>query len=114
MADYPPGGILNEDTDKQNDRSPDYWGNLEIDEKVFRFICEEYKAKRKLEFRVVGWRKQGRKGGFISILASVPQQRNDDRRDNRRDEPRRDPPPRRDDRRDDRRSSRDDEDSIPF
>jgi len=109
MADYV-GGILFKEQDKRSDRAPDWTGELELDKETLKFIGDEVRAGRTPKFRLAAWEKEGRRGTFLSLKASVPQKRED--RDDRRDE-------RRDDRRDDRRSppprrQQDLGDDIPF
>ena len=61
MADYQNSGILFRNDDKKNDRAPDYSGKLDVEGH---------------EYRLAGWIKQGKKGKFLSLKISEPQQPN--------------------------------------
>jgi len=51
-------GVLFKQREKNNERSPDYTGNVTIDGK---------------EWRLAGWIKEGRSGPFLSLSVSEPQ-----------------------------------------
>jgi hypothetical protein len=62
-------GALFRETDKKSDRAPDYTGSLTI---------------HGTRYRLAGWVKAGREGKkFLSIAASLPEDRSDDRRQQR-------------------------------
>lgn len=92
MSKYPPGGILGKNDRKTQDNQPDYTGKLEITQEVLDSLNAQ--AKRGGDhptMELSGWKKDGRKGPFISLRAAVPYQlrgqgggRQDDRRDDRR------------------------------
>ncbi len=68
----PCSGTLNQAKQKKSDKSPDMWGYLKIDKHLLDFIKEEMDKGNDLpEIRLIGWRKEGNYGVYISLLADV-------------------------------------------
>lgn len=62
-------GTLNRTREKRSDRSPDYYGRLQISGEVL----EALKAGKAI--RLSGWTKRGQYGEFISLAAEVEKPR---------------------------------------
>jgi hypothetical protein len=58
-------GALNVSTDKRSDKSPDFWGNLQVSGEVL----EALKSGKRI--RLSGWNRSGSRGDFISLKAEV-------------------------------------------
>lgn len=66
---YPNSGSLNPTREKRSDRSPDWWGRLEISGDVLEAINQGK------PIRLSGWMRDGNYGEFISLKVSVEQPR---------------------------------------
>ena len=65
-------GTLNKSKQKRTENSPDMWGYLKIDGFLLNFIQEEMAKGNDLpEIRLIGWKKEGKWGSFISLLADI-------------------------------------------
>lgn len=62
-------GTLNQSTEKRSERSPDWWGSISISGEVLEA------AKAGKPIRISGWNKTGSRGDFVSIKASVGEER---------------------------------------
>lgn len=62
MSDYDNTnrGVLFREQEKKSDKSPDYTGKVDVDGK---------------EYRLAGWIKDGKRGKFLSLAVSEPQER---------------------------------------
>ncbi len=68
----PCSGTLNKSKNKRSDNSPDMWGFLKIDQHLLNFVQGEMDKGNDLpEIRLLAWKKEGKYGTFISILADV-------------------------------------------
>lgn len=65
MSKYPNSGALFKNERKTKDNQPDYTGTAEIDGK---------------QWRLSAWIKEGKRGKFMAINFSVPQEKPQDRR----------------------------------
>ena len=80
MNDYPASGILFQNDRKQNDRQPDYTGNLDVDrETVVDLWNQLQEGNEKPKANLVGWRKTSKAGRpFLSLRSSVLMERKGD------------------------------------
>lgn len=62
-------GGLNRTTEKRSEKSPDWWGNLQISGEVLEALKE---GKR---IRLSGWNRTGRYGEFVSLKAELERPR---------------------------------------
>jgi hypothetical protein len=68
-SQYDNSGGLNANTDKRSDKSPDFWGSLQISGEVLEALKEGKKI------RLSGWNRTGRYGDFISLKAELERPR---------------------------------------
>lgn len=95
MSKYGPGGVLFRTEQKRSDKSPDYFGTVEIDRELLQEIQDQLQANEMAKLRLAGWRQTGRNSGkdFIGLKVSKPQEdqgnksRSDSRNDSRNDRP---------------------------
>lgn len=116
---YENNAFLNKSKNKKSANSPDYWGNITFDEAVVRHLARQIRDGAEPTLRLALWRKENTKGVYLSISASIPQERQEEEgRSPRRAAPRRAPTRNRDDDEyeDERRGASDDDDEaeIPF
>lgn len=69
---YPPGGVLYPNTNKVNERAPDFRGNMEFDLPMLQEMQRLLGGKEKAQMELAGWRKRNAKGEFISLKMSTP------------------------------------------
>lgn len=67
--EYPNSGSLNPTKDKRSERSPDWWGRLEISGDVLEALNQGKPV------RLSGWEREGKYGEFISLAVSVEKPR---------------------------------------
>lgn len=68
----PCSGTLNKSKQKKSQNSPDMWGFLKIDQHLLNFVQGELDKGNDLpEIRLLGWKKEGKYGSFVSLLADV-------------------------------------------
>lgn len=65
MKKYPNSGILNENHRKTSEKSPDWYGRIEISGDVLEAL------KQGKPIRLSGWNRSGQYGDFISLSAQV-------------------------------------------
>ena len=77
MSQYPASGVLFANDRKQNDKQPDYTGNLEIDHEAVRDLMNQMNSGvDNPKINLAGWRKVAKTGKqFLSIRASVMRER---------------------------------------
>ena len=77
MSQYPASGVLFANDRKQNDKQPDYTGNLEIDHETVRDLMSQMNSGvHNPKVNLAGWRKVAKTGKqFLSIRASVMRER---------------------------------------
>jgi len=91
---YPNSGALFKNTRATNPKAPQFEGDVELDADLLRSLVANAKAGKPIKLRLAGWTKPMRNGGdFVSLKASIPQEKQERRED----------PP-----------SRDIDDDIPF
>lgn len=82
MSTYPPSGVLFQNDRKQNDRQPDYNGNLEVSREIVDdLVAQVREGIDKPVIDLAGWRKTTKAGKpFLSLRGGVPWKRkaNDD------------------------------------
>ena len=72
QEDYPNSGTLNASKSKKSEKSPDYWGDLNID--VSKLNLPNGKGK----VRISGWKRKSNSGNtFLSLQLSPPQEQQD-------------------------------------
>lgn len=64
-------GSLNVENDRRSDRSPNFWGSLQVSGEVL----EALNAGKRI--RLTGWNRSGPRGDFISLKAEVERPRGD-------------------------------------
>lgn len=62
-------GALNVENDRRSDRSPNFWGSLQVSGEVL----EALNAGKRI--RLTGWNRTGPRGDFISLKAEVERPR---------------------------------------
>ena len=67
---FPPGGALFTNTFKKSESHPDFKGSLELSTEVLKSLLEQAKAGDPIKMDLGAWKKQGAKGGFLSLKAS--------------------------------------------
>lgn len=74
---YPPSGVLFQNDRKQNDRQPDYNGNLEVSREVVDdLVAQVREGIDKPVLDLAGWRKTTKAGKpFLSLRGGVPYKR---------------------------------------
>ena len=77
MSQYPASGVLFANDRKQNDKQPDYTGNLEIDVETVRDLYQQMQSGGDHpKINLAGWRKTSKNGKtFLSVKASVLRER---------------------------------------
>ena len=77
MSQYPASGVLFANDRKQNDKQPDYTGNLEIDVETVRDLYQQMQnGGDHPKVNLAGWRKTSKNGKtFLSVKASVLRER---------------------------------------
>lgn len=66
-------GALNRSTQKKGPNSPDYFGNLQMDEECIRYLVGQIKSGNQLpKLDVSGWLKESKNGKFISLSLGTP------------------------------------------
>jgi len=77
MSQFPASGVLFANDRKQNDKQPDYTGNLEIDaETVLDLYQQLQSGGDHPKVNLVGWRKTSKSGKtFLSVKVSVMRER---------------------------------------
>lgn len=78
---YEDSGALNHQTDKRTEKSPDFWGSLELSEATLRGLVEKAKAKGAIKIKLSGWNRSGQRGDFISLSAAVFEDKKQERSD---------------------------------
>ena len=73
MAQYPASGILFKNDRKQNERQPDYTGNIEMDSKVVTDLWNQLQeGVEHPKANLVGWRKVASNGNpFLSLRSDL-------------------------------------------
>lgn len=81
MSQFPASGVLFANDRKQNDKQPDYTGNLEIDAETVRDLYEQMQSGGEHpKVNLAGWRKTAKNGKtFLSVKASVLRERQQQR-----------------------------------
>ena len=64
---YEDSGSLNPQTDKVSEKSPDWWGSVELSKEMLKDLLEKAKNKEPLKIKVSAWHRQGSKGEFMSL-----------------------------------------------
>lgn len=78
MSQYPASGVLFTNDRKQNERQPDYTGNIELDKDT---VLDLYKQLEESgveypKINLVGWRKTSKNGkAFLSLRGSILRER---------------------------------------
>lgn len=72
---YPNSGALFKNTRATNPKAPQHEGDIEIDADLLRALVGNAKAGKPIKIRLAGWVKDGRNGEFISLKASIPQEK---------------------------------------
>ena len=77
MAQYPASGILFQNDRKQNERQPDYTGNLEVDREVVTDLWNQMQeGVEHPKANLVGWRKTSKNGKpFLSLRSDLWRER---------------------------------------
>ena len=77
MAQYPASGILFQNDRKQNERQPDYTGNLEVDREVVTDLWNQMQeGVEHPKANLVGWRKTSKNGKpFLSLRSDLLKER---------------------------------------
>ena len=77
MPQYPASGILFQNDRKQNERQPDYTGQLEVDVKVVEDLWNQMQEGiDPPKANLVGWRKTGKTGRpFLSLRTDLHKDR---------------------------------------
>ena len=77
MAQYPASGILFQNDRKQNERQPDYTGNLEVDREVVTDLWNQMQeGVEHPKANLVGWRKTSKNGKpFLSLRSDLLRER---------------------------------------
>lgn len=66
-------GVLNKSQTKNNDRAPDYYGTLKLDDECIHYLVQQVKAGNNIvNLEIAGWLKSGNKGKFVSLSVSEP------------------------------------------
>ncbi len=76
---YPNSGALFRNTRATNPKAPQHEGDVELDADLLRALVANAKAGKPIKLRLAGWVKEGRNGDFISLKASIPQERQERR-----------------------------------
>lgn len=81
MSQFPASGVLFANDRKQNDKQPDYTGNLEIDAETVRDLYQQMQSGGDhAKVNLAGWRKTAKNGKtFLSVKASVLRERQQQR-----------------------------------
>lgn len=78
MTEYPPSGVLFANKKKTKQNSPDYTGNLELDDEVVNDLVEQVsRGVGKPKIILAGWKKVAKKTGdtFLSLRGSKFEER---------------------------------------
>lgn len=77
MSQYPASGILFQNDRKQNDRQPDYTGNIEIDAETVTDLWNQLQeGVANPKANLVGWRKTSKNGRpFLSLRSDLLRER---------------------------------------
>ena len=77
MSQYPASGILFANDRKQNERQPDYTGNIEIDADTVRDLQKQLEeGVENPKANLAGWRKVSKAGKqFLSLRAGLIRER---------------------------------------
>ncbi len=87
---YPNSGLLSHARDKKSEKSPDFYGTVELNEELVRYLATQIKLEEPASMRVAIWRRSNDRGTYLSMTLSEPQegsgQRGNQRRASGRDE----------------------------